>query len=341
MRAHTFRSMFPQWGTPTPFPTDLQSSGEIRLDLDTSTQSRNSSLVACSVVPPLVDGMGYPALAYTLGVLHSPKNVVQKFSPILIPEEASPFHFFLELAGFSLLGWQGFLVQTVGPNHPNYHPSTHCSNALRRALRGVDDTRLDHILPLSRIRHSCCTFDVLCHHYSLISSLYQLFGSMPRCCNSLRMMRFIHAARDSSPSCFWASSIKSRSSGSSRNWNGGLPRLSFLCVDTFSTPDVVCLCVITHYMHMNEKATPRSAGTLSRRLTKPLYEVTIMADIKSTQTRPKFTFLFLAIDRANRAATPCRMSVEAHTEREARQVLAPHFILSLAARLPVREASHV
>jgi hypothetical protein len=34
------------------------------------------------------------------------------------------------------------------------------------------------------------------------------------------------------------------------------------------------------------------------------------------------------------------MSVEAHTEREARQVLAPHFILSLAACLPVREVSH-
>ncbi|WP_202629031.1 host cell division inhibitor Icd-like protein [Serratia fonticola] len=66
-----------------------------------------------------------------------------------------------------------------------------------------------------------------------------------------------------------------------------------------------------------------------------------MADNQSTQTRPKFHFRFLALDRVNQAATPCRMSVEAYTEREARQVLAPHFILSLAARLPVREASHV
>lgn len=95
----------------------------------------------------------------------------------------------------------------------------------------------------------------------------QLFGSIPRSCNSLRIIRFIQAASDSSPSCRCASSIKSRSSGSSRNWNGGFPRLSFLCVDTFSTPDVVCLCVITHYMHVNEKATPRSAETLPRRLT--------------------------------------------------------------------------
>jgi hypothetical protein len=71
-----------------------------------------------------------------------------------------------------------------------------------------------------------------------------------------------------------------------------------------------------------------------------LSEVTIMADIKSTQTRPKYHFRFLAIDRANRVAAPCRMSVEAHTEHEARQVLAPHFILSLAARLPVQGVSH-
>lgn len=92
------------------------------------------------------------------------------------------------------------------------------------------------------------------------------FGSRSRCFSSFLMMRFIQAAKDSSPSCCCAVSIKSRNSGSRRNWNGGLPRLSFLCVDMLSTPDVVCLCVMTHYTHMNEKATPRSAGTLPRRL---------------------------------------------------------------------------
>lgn len=168
------------------------------------------------------------------------------------------------------------------------------------------------------------------------SFVVQPFGSMPRCCSSLRMMRLIQAASDSSPSCRCASSIESRSSGSSRNWNGGFPRLSFLCVDTFSTPDVVCLCVMTHYMHMNEKATPRSAETLPRRLTKPLYEVTIMADIHSTQTRSEFTWRFFALARADLDGEIYRLSVDATTEQEARRVLAPHFILSLAARLPVR-----
>lgn len=116
---------------------------------------------------------------------------------------------------------------------------------------------------------------------------YHSFGSMPRCCNSLRIILLIQAASDSSPSCCWACSISSRNPGSSLNWNGGLPRLSFLCVDTSITPDVMCLCVMTHYIHVLQIATPRSAGTLPRRLTKPLYEVTIMADNQHTQTHPK------------------------------------------------------
>ncbi|QXN64817.1 host cell division inhibitor Icd-like protein [Serratia fonticola] len=58
---------------------------------------------------------------------------------------------------------------------------------------------------------------------------------------------------------------------------------------------------------------------------------------RNSLTPNKFTWRFLAISRSDRNAKPCRMSVEAHTEREARQVLAPHFILSLAARLPDQE----
>lgn len=86
----------------------------------------------------------------------------------------------------------------------------------------------------------------------------QLLVSNPRFCSSLRRMRLIHAASDSSPSCCCACSMSSRNSGSSRNWNGGLPRLSLLCVDTLITPVVMCLCVITHYTHRKKIATPRS-----------------------------------------------------------------------------------
>lgn len=53
-----------------------------------------------------------------------------------------------------------------------------------------------------------------------------------------------------------------------------------------------------------------------------------------------FLWRFLALNRHDKKARPCRLSVEAATEREARRILAPHFILSLAARLPVAEVRH-
>ncbi|MBC3377928.1 host cell division inhibitor Icd-like protein [Serratia fonticola] len=62
---------------------------------------------------------------------------------------------------------------------------------------------------------------------------------------------------------------------------------------------------------------------------------------RNSHTPNKFTWRFLALSRIDRKAKPCRLSVVAHTEREARKVLAPHFILSLAARVPVREVHHV
>ncbi|MDI9769105.1 host cell division inhibitor Icd-like protein [Pantoea dispersa] len=68
-------------------------------------------------------------------------------------------------------------------------------------------------------------------------------------------------------------------------------------------------------------------------------EAAIMATTL-TQATPKFQFRFLALSRADMLAKPCRVSVQAVYEKEARRVLAPHFILSLAARLPVQEVSH-
>lgn len=61
---------------------------------------------------------------------------------------------------------------------------------------------------------------------------------------------------------------------------------------------------------------------------------------RNSRTPNKFTWRFLAFSRIDCEAKPYRLSVVASTEQEARQVLAPHFILSLAARLPVREVRH-
>lgn len=60
---------------------------------------------------------------------------------------------------------------------------------------------------------------------------------------------------------------------------------------------------------------------------------------RDSDTLKKFTWRFLAINRHDKKATPCRLSVEANTEHEARRILAPHFILSLSARLPVQEVA--
>lgn len=61
---------------------------------------------------------------------------------------------------------------------------------------------------------------------------------------------------------------------------------------------------------------------------------------RDSYTLKKFIWRFLAINRHDKKAKPCRLSVEAETECEARRILAPHFILSLAARLPVVGGSH-
>lgn len=202
------------------------------------------------------------------------------------------------------------------------------------ALAQLGCTALQHTLYLNRCR-GCepVAHTLLLRSPVLVGSNigYQLFGSMPRCCNSLRIILLIQAARDSSPSCCWACSISSRNSGSSLNWNGGLPRLSFLCVDTSITPDVMCLCVMTHYIHVLQIATPRSAGTLPRRLTKPLDEVTTMAELQSTQTHPKYTWLFLGIPKGQ-TCTPVVIRTTADTEEEARAWY-PRWELTFAAKI--------
>jgi hypothetical protein len=71
-------------------------------------------------------------------------------------------------------------------------------------------------------------------------------------------------------------------------------------------------------------------------------ETYTMALQHSTQTRPekKYLWRFLALNRSDMCAKPCRISVEAPTEHDARRVLAPFFILSLSARLSAQGVSN-
>ena len=169
----------------------------------------------------------------------------------------------------------------------------------------------------------------------------QLLGSMPLDWSSLRMMRFIQAAKDSSPSCFCASSIAERKSLSSLNWKGWLPLRVFFCVDMIITPNYYNLCVITCYIESNVITTkPGSGGTLTGLLTKPLIGVTVMAMNKHTQTRPKYQYRFLAVSRQDRPVPPFRLCIDAGSEQEARRLLAPCFILSFTGQLPVQEVQN-
>ncbi|BEN51573.1 hypothetical protein SMKC057_36850 [Serratia marcescens] len=169
--------------------------------------------------------------------------------------------------------------------------------------------------------------------HSMLTDLvnYQPFGSMPRCCSSLRMMRFIQADTDASPSWAKACLIPSSKPGSTRNAICLLPLPLISMVDIWLTPDyleMVIKCMTGAY----QKATPRTVGAVPRRLTKPLYEVTIMADIKSTQTRLEFTWRFLA-------TTGARITVvytNACTESEAR-ANCPGWKLVFAARFPLHQ----
>lgn len=157
------------------------------------------------------------------------------------------------------------------------------------------------------------------------------FGSMPRCCNSLRIILLIQADTDASPSCARACLIPSSRLGSTRNAICLLPLALISMVDIWLTPDyfeMVIKCMTCAY----QKATPRSAGTLPRRLTKPLYEVTIMAELQHTQTRPEFTWLFLATPDHTPECTPVVLRIDADTEETARAAF-PGWELVFAAKI--------
>lgn len=71
-------------------------------------------------------------------------------------------------------------------------------------------------------------------------------------------------------------------------------------------------------------------GSVTRYLT----EVAIMAATPVFQ-HPQYSFLFLAIRRADYQAKPCRVRITASDEHSARIMLAPEYVLSFAGRLPV------
>lgn len=186
------------------------------------------------------------------------------------------------------------------------------------------------------------------HRVTSTKSVGQPFGSMPRLSSSRRSSLLIQPALLSSPSSFIATANRSDRSTSRRSCTT-CRSFWFSLVDIGVYRYILRFEVINvHHCIAFSKAKPGSVSPLTGPLTtndKARIEVAMSDHItpltgRNSLTPNKFTWRFLAISRSDRNAKPCRMSVEAHTEREARQVLAPHFILSLAARLPVQEVSH-
>lgn len=170
----------------------------------------------------------------------------------------------------------------------------------------------------------------------------QDFCSMPRCCNSFLTIRFNQADKVASPSSFIATIMASSKAGSTRKAICLLPLGIFMFDMCLTLGVIFVVSVNVHHVSDTCKArSPAVLPALTGPLTKQLFEVTVMADQQHTQTHPKFTWRFLALNRHDIKAKPCRLSVEAATEREARRILAPHFILSLAARVPVLEVRYV
>ncbi|MGR3806939.1 host cell division inhibitor Icd-like protein [Pasteurella testudinis] len=125
------------------------------------------------------------------------------------------------------------------------------------------------------------------------------FDSMPRADSSLRIMRFIHAETEASPSDSIAFFSALSSSGSILNAICLFPRGKFSCFvfDTCYTLIYYQSCVRHCKTHKQEKQTPRSAATLKGVLTNHLTEDKTMA--KPNYTRKTISAQTLAAVSAN------------------------------------------
>jgi hypothetical protein len=176
---------------------------------------------------------------------------------------------------------------------------------------------------------------------------YQFLGSMPRDCNSLRSILLIQVANVASPSFFISASSCSLNSGVNLIW---------YCGDLFSFPVDMVITLIYYALHGNDhvtiiyanKAMPRSASTLTGHLIttdNETIEVTMSKHNTPVTGRTSLTpnqsyrWLFLALNRSDYTAKPCRIAVTAPNENSARLMLVRDYILSFAGRLPAQEVA--
>lgn len=233
--------------------------------------------------------------------------------------------------------------------------SSHTTKIMKQNITLVDLVNLNgnsrfgvsrnlDIPPQNGITAPLARFDMggrapLAHTPSSQLSGDQIFGSIPRLSSSRLNSRLIQPALLSSPSSFIATARRSDNSGSRRSCTTCLSFWLSL-VDIGTHRYIVCLMIANvHHCIAISKAKPGSVGALTGPLTEPLTGVTVMADIQSTQTHPKFTWRFIAVSANTPDARPIVLYINGSSESEVRSRL-NDWQLFFAARLPFQEVSH-
>ncbi|WP_432652703.1 host cell division inhibitor Icd-like protein [Providencia manganoxydans] len=184
---------------------------------------------------------------------------------------------------------------------------------------------------------------------------YQLLDLTPNLSSSLRQAVLTHALNEVSAE---AVLICSNRSSSKRICFIVLPERSnaffsfFSCIGNYhgyndyeygNYRDTITQWLLT------KKAMPRSALTLTGHLITNdslIIEVTMSKHNTPVTGRTSLTpnqsyrWLFLALNRNDYTAKPCRIAVTASNEHDARLMLVRDYILSFAGRLPAQEVAH-
>lgn len=184
---------------------------------------------------------------------------------------------------------------------------------------------------------------------------YQFLGSMPNRSNSFRP-RVLSQLPKLIPASDAADSNCALSSGVILIWNVGdnpfpFSVLSLFGVDMYVRNPLVCylLCTYSNMKYVQNKTPSNDITSITQGLTTndtDTIEVA-MQDINTPVTgrtsltpNQSYRWLFLALNRSDYTAKPCRIVVTASNENSARLMLVRDYMLIFAGRLPAQEVAH-
>ncbi|WP_432652633.1 host cell division inhibitor Icd-like protein [Providencia huaxiensis] len=181
---------------------------------------------------------------------------------------------------------------------------------------------------------------------------YQFLGLTPNLSSSLRQAVLTHALNGSSPITEFICSSKSSSKRIIFMVLRDLLNafFSFLsCTGKYHYDSLLLIGKYHNTGYPNKKAMPCSASTLTGHLItndNHTIEVTMskfntpVTGRTSLTPNQSYRWLFLALNRSDYTAKPCRIAVTAPNEHDARLMLVRDYILSFAGRLPAQEVAH-